>query len=337
MSSITMKDVARKAGVSLGTVSNVINDAAGVKEVNREKVRQAMKELGYIPNLAAQSFRTSRSKTLGLVIPTITNPYYPAIAQGVADTATRNGYQTIICHSERSHDADLKNLETLISNRVAGIILIKTLLTVEEINRFAQHAPFVLVDQQADCTVKFDLIMTNNHQGVVDAVDALYELGHRQIAYLAGDLKFLSSVERLDSYLHAMTRHRLTPIGDQDTSGTFSWEYGQKRAMELLNAPEPPTAIICANDLLAMGVYKAADRLNMSIPADLSVIGCDDIDLCQFVKPELTTIYQPKYEQGELAVKIILERLAGKRVWSPRTYLLPTHLVFRRSTTRVIP
>lgn len=105
--------------------------------------------------------------------------------------------------------------------------------------------------------------------------------------------------------------------------------------MEFLAAPEPPTAIICANDLLAMGVYKAADRLNMSILSDLSAIGCDDIDLCQFVKPELTTIYQPQYEQGELAVKIVLERLAGKRIWAPRTYLLPTNLVFRRSTSQL--
>jgi len=335
MSSITMKDVARKAGVSLGTVSNVINHVVGVKEVNREKVRQAMEELGYIPNMAAQSFRTSRSRTLGLVIPTIMNPYFPAIAQGVADTASSNGYQTIICHSERSHDATMKNIETLISNRVAGVILVKSLLTVEEINRFAQHAPFVLVDQQTVFPNRYDLIMTDNQQGTVDAVDALFELGHRRIAYLAGDRKFRSTNERLDSYVQAMVRHHLNPIGDQESSGTFNWEYGQKWALELLAAPEPPTAIICANDLLAMGVYKAADRLGLSIPSDISVIGCDDIDMCQFVKPELTTIYQPKYEQGELAVKILLERLAAKRVWAPRTYLLPTHLVFRRSTSRL--
>lgn len=336
MRNITMNDVAKKAGVSLGTVSNVINDKPGVKEINRQKVLKAMEDLDYIPNKAAQSFKTRRSNTFGLIIPTITNPYYPAIAQGVAETSVRFGYQTILSHSERKYEADLRNLETLIGNRPAGIILVKPLLSEDEISRYAQHAPIVLIDRKADFTGNYDVIMTNNYQGSVDAVNHLYELGHRKIAYIAGDMTFLSSVLRIDGFLQAMSNHRLRAIAEIP-DGSFSWEYGRQRAIELLQSSDRPTAIVCANDLIALGVYKAARSLNIRIPEELSVVGCDDIDLCQLVYPELTTVYQPKYEQGELAVRILVEQLEREqsRIRQGNTYLLPTRLIVRASTARV--
>ncbi len=329
---VTIKDVARLAGTSLGTVSNVINGSKTVKSENRERVIKAMEELEYIPNLTAQSLKTNKSKLIGLVLPTITNPFYPALAKGVEDMANRMGYTIILCNTDLDCEKEARYVEMLISNRAAGVILVKSSLPEESIEKYSKKIKITLIDSKPNFQGNIDLVETSNYEGLFKAVEYLGSLGHTRVAYITGNLRSKSDVERLNGYLQAVKNGKFLYREDYIKNGNFTIDGGYKLGSELLQMPEPPTAICCSNDLTAIGVIQAAKALNLRVPQDVSVAGFDDIDICKLVMPALTSIHQPKYDQGEKAARVLIEKINDENASIARNYILNTELKIREST-----
>lgn len=332
---VTIKDVAKRAGVSLGTVSNVVNGLQSVKKENREKVLKAMEELEYIPNFTAQTLKTNKSKTIGLILPTIVNPFYPAVAKGVEDTANRLGYNVILCNSERDAIKETHYMDMLISTRAAGVILIKSKMTDEQISQYSKKITLILVDSRPDFKENIDMIEAANYEGSFKAVEyLLYTLNHIKIAYISGDLKTKSDIDRLNGYKDAV-KGKAHEINEEYIKvGDFKWESGYNYAIELLSMKNRPTAICCGNDLMAIGVIKAARKLGIKVPEELSVVGFDDIDMCELIIPALTTVRQPKYDQGDKAARVLFDKIKNGDRHVEKNYVLSTDLMIRQSTAK---
>lgn len=329
---ITIKDVANEAGVSIGTVSNVLNGLETVKEENRSKVLKTIKELGYIPNLTAQSLKTHKTKTIGLILPSIFNPFYPALARGVEDLAHNMGYTLILCNTDRDVNREKEYLDMLISKGVDGIVLVKPIISVDKILNYSKGFNLILIDDIAGGNTELDVIEVSNYEGSVKAASYLIALKHKKIAYISGTLNSKSSVERLKGFKDTLKDKYINVDESLIKIGDFTWQSGYKLAKELLVGDNKPTAIYCGNDLMAVGAMKAIKEMGFEVPKDISVVGFDDIDVAELTTPTLTTIRQPKYEQGEKAARVLFDRIQGVNKGSFRTYVLSTELVVREST-----
>ena len=333
---LTMKDVAKKAGVSLGTVSNVINNLPSVKEENRQKVLAAMEELNFIPNMMAKQLRSSQSRIIGLVLPTVQNPYYSALAESVYSEAYDCEYSTMLCISDRDLNKEIRVINELVSSRVAGVIIAKSSLPEKTLEEYSKRTSIVLLDSMVHTNLKVDVVTTTNYEAMVTAVKYLYEIGHKRIAYVAGDMKFVSAAERMKGFKDAMNSYRLQIPGEYITEDSYTLESGYARGLKLLTQLDRPTAIICANDMIALGIYRAAGELRIKIPEQLSVIGCDNTAPAHFVTPRLTTIDQQIHLQGITAVQLLMERLKNpQKSEMPRTYVINTHMVVQDSCAPV--
>lgn len=304
-----MKDVAKLAGVSLGTVSNVINKNPCVKEGNRAKVLAAMERLDFVPNFAAKQLRSSRSGVVGLLLPVLTNPYYMAIAYGVSEEAALCGNRILLCSTNRNAEEEATLLEELIARQAAGIIIAKPALSADRLKDYARKVHIVLLDQPAGNPLDLDTVQTDNHRAMMDAVEYLYGLGHTKIAFLGGDLSSASAAERLRGFRDGMARKKLPVPKGYESCENYSLESGYQRALGLIGLECPPTAMICGNELLALGVYRAAEELGLHIPEDLSVVGCDNTLLADVVTPKLTTIDQQMLRQSTMAMDLLNQRL----------------------------
>lgn len=329
---ITIKDVAERAGVSIGTVSNVINGSQTVKQVNKDKVLKAMEELQFIPNMTAQCLKTNQSKTIGLVLPTIVNPFFAEVVKGVEDTANVLGYTSILCNTDRNKSREERYIEMLISKRAAGVIIFKSELSEEQISNYSRRIKIVLIDRGVGVKPNVDMIDAANYEGVSIAVEYLKELNHRKIAYISGTLISQSDVDRLNGYKNTLIKNSIAIIEEYIRQGDFTWESGFICGRELLQLKNPPTAICCSNDMMAIGVIKAAADMNIKVPDELSVIGFDNIDICELVTPNITTINHPKYEQGQMAAKVLFEAIKQGNVHEPQYNVLNTELRIRNST-----
>lgn len=325
---LTMKDVAEKAGVSLGTVSNVINNLPSVKEENRKKVLAAMEELQFIPNMMAKQLRSSQSRVIGLILPTIQNPYYATLAEGVSNEADACEYSTMLCVNNRDLDKEIRMLNALVSSRVAGVIIAKSSLPIDLIEEYSKRTSIVLLDNMMYSNLKVDVVATTDYEVIMSAVKYLREMGHTRIAYVAGDMKFSSAVNRMEGFKDAMHNFKMKIPEEYISEGSYTLESGYKRGIKLLSIINRPTAVICANDMLALGIYQAAEELHIKIPEQLSVIGCDNTALAHFVTPRLTTIDQQMHAQGAAAVQLLIKRLRSSGVnEAPRTYIIKAQLV----------
>ena len=329
-----MKDVARLAGVSLGTVSNVINNKAGVKAANQEKVQEAMRQLQFVPNMTAQQLRSNQSSVIGLILPTITNPYYSEVAQSVSNEAGANGMSTLLCVTNRSVEEEIRIFSELVSRRVLGIIAVKSALPPDQLEEYSKQVRIVLIDCMPAAELYVDVVNTTNYDAVADAVRYVNGLGHTKIAYMAGDMVFQSAVQRMEGFRSGMKASRLAVSEESISVGDYSRESGYQRGKELLRAVSRPTAVICANEMMAGGLYQAAEELGLRIPEDLSVVGGDNTMLAGIISPKLTTIDQMSDQQGKTAVKLLLKRLRGDFSEMARTYILQTSLVMNQSCAR---
>lgn len=332
---VTIKDVAKRAGVSLGTVSNVINGIKSVKKENREKVLKAMEELEYIPNFTAQTLKTNKSKTIGLILPTIVNPFYPAVAKGIEDQANRLGYNVILCNSERNVIKETHYMDMLISTRAAGVILVKSRMANDQIAQYSKKITMILVDSRPDFEENIDIIEAANYEGSFKAVEyLLYHLNHSRVAYISGDLNTKSDIDRLNGYKDAILGKRLELNEEYIKVGDFTWESGYNNAMQILSLKNRPTAVCCGNDMMAIGVIRAARHMGIRVPEQLSVIGFDDIDMCELITPPLTTVRHPKYEQGEKAARVLFDKIKHNDKHIEKNYVLSTDLRIRESTAK---
>ncbi|MBP7964122.1 MAG: LacI family DNA-binding transcriptional regulator [Caldilineaceae bacterium] len=327
--STTMSDVAAQAGVSVTTVSHVINSTRPVSADLRERVVVAMAALNYQPNRLARSLRQGRTHTIGMIVPDNANPYFAEVARGIEETAYQNDYSLILCNSAGDLDRERFYINVLLEKQVDGIILVAAGSSTSNIANIALP-PMVVVDRDLP-NIHADAVLTENAQGGQLATEHLLALGHRRIACITGASDVTPTAERATGYRQALVAAGVEVDENLVVKGDFHYASGYAAAKGLLTGPNPPTAIFACNDLMAVGAISAGIELGLRIPADLSIVGFDDVQLASFTNPPLTTVAQPKREMGTLAVSLLLERMADPDI-PPRRRWLGTGLVVRGST-----
>ena len=305
----TMRDVARHAGVSIATVSHVINETRPVSEELRRRVLHSMEALGYQPNAIARALRNKHSSTLGLIVPDGRNPFFAEIAQGIEEVSLEQGYSLILCDSNNDLGQVLVHTKHLSAKQVDGIIFTTSGGDFEDVFSLITEGIAVLVIDLDASRFAVDAILFDNFAGGVLATQYLLALGHRRIACITGPSRQSLRRERVLGYRHALAEAGV-PLDDRLVrEGDFQPASGYRHALELLRQPEPPSAIFACNDLMAMGALRAAREMGLDVPADLSIIGFDDIYLAAYTTPTLSTIRLPKREMGRLAARMLLARI----------------------------
>ncbi len=330
---VTIRDVAARAGVSLGTVSNVLNHPHLVAEEKRRRVLEAIEELGFVRSSAARQLRGRRSHSIGVVVLDVANPFFTEVLRGIEDVLAANGYTILICSSDESPEREDYQLRVFEEKRVDGVIITPSSGSGARLGRLRQRGiPFVLLDSPAleleSCWVAVDDV-----RGGYLAISCLIERGHRRIALLNGPEEIRQCADRLAGARSAMEEAGLDP--DQLvvlSLGLQTAQEGDKVAERLLDIEPRPTAVFCVNDLVALGVLRRLRQAGVEVPGDMAVVGYDDIDVASIVKPELTSIRQPKYELGKVAAELLLEEVEAGPRHEHRHVLFEPELIVREST-----
>lgn len=332
----SIKDVAQRAQVSITTVSHVVNRTRFVSDKVRADVEAAIRELGYVPSAVARSLKSNTTKTIGMLIPNCTNPYFAEIVRSVEDHCFAAGYTLILCNTDDDPHRQGVYLKVLSEKRIDGMIIISTGQD-EDLLRLlkGQPIPTVLLDREIN-EVNCDLVQNAHLQGGLMATQHLIDLGHRRIACLAGPADLTPSTQRIEGWRNALAQNGLTEeSADLLWHSDFSSQGGYVTMQAILAHPQRPTAVFVCNDLMGVGALSAAHEAGVRVPQDMSLIGFDDIELAHFTSPPLTTIAQPKHRIGVAAVDMLLERIQGGRV-EARTVLFQPELVVRNSTAGVL-
>lgn len=327
---VTMREVAQQAGVSIKTVSRVVNEQGEISEDTRQRVLAVINELGYRPNMVARGLVTQRTYTVGLVVADITNPFFPEVARGVQDVARARDYNIFLCNSDENQQEELRTLHSLAAQGVDGIIIFPCFQTQNNLNIFAeQYRPIVTINHFYEHP-NIGMILTENDQGAKLAVDYLESQGHREIGMLAGLEASPQRARRVRGFLAALSAHGLSIKEGRILPGAPTLESGYENAKRLLTQAPEITAIFAYNDLLALGAIKACKELGRRIPIDCAIVGFDDIQLASLVTPALTTVRLDKYLIGQQAMARLLQMLdQPERVFSPIS--LNVELVVRES------
>ncbi len=327
---VTMKDVARRAGVSVTTVSHVINETRFVSEELRARVYQAMRELNYRPNAIARSLRRQRTHTIGMIVPDISYPFLAEVARGVEDRGFELGYNVILCDSDGDLERESDYIELLLERKVDGIVFVAAGESSSHVQALIeQGVPVVVCDRELPGT-EVDTVIADNVESGRLATEHLIGLGHRRIGCIAGPEGLCISDKRLEGYRRALEEHGLPLREELVVHANFRCLGGYEAMGALLSLDQPPTAVFACNDLMAVGAICAASQRRLRIPQDVAIVGCDDIALASFTNPSLTTVAQPKREMGVIAVEMLVERIKDKSR-PPTKRLLPVELVVRDS------
>lgn len=329
----TSRDVAKEAGVSQATVSRVVNGDSRVSEETRARVTAAMDRLRYTPNAVARGLVTSRTHLIGVVVSDIVNPFYPQFLETIHRELQRHGMRMVFSNSERRPPDEQAAI--LMEQRVDGIVFTSITLDSKLPKQLvAQRFPFVCANRYVD-GVDCDLVDGDNEGGARVAAEHLLELGHQRVAVILGSAETSTSRDRSDGF-----RARLAADGVEISEklvrvGDFTYAAAYDHALELLSQQPRPTAVFCVNDLMALGVLNAALRLRIPVPAQLSVIGFDDIELAAWESFELTTVRQPLAEMARTAVDLLTHRIESPES-SFKRLRFPSLLV-KRGTTAAPP
>ncbi|EGR2272405.1 LacI family DNA-binding transcriptional regulator [Vibrio parahaemolyticus] len=328
----TMKDIAKLAGVSTSTVSHVINKTRFVSEEISKRVNNAAKELNYYaPSALARSLKVNRTKTIGMLVTTSTNPFFGEVVKGVERSCYHKGYSLILCNTEGDNERMRQSINTLLQKRVDGLILMCSSLEGERIDVFERYPdiPVVVMDW-GPMLFTSDKIQDNSLRGGYLAAKYLIDCGHTEIGCITGPLIKHQAQMRYEGYKRAMNEAGLDFNANWIIESDFECEGGYQAFKKMAERGKLPSSIFVSNDMMAMGVINAANELDIKVPDDLSIIGYDDIHIAKFMSPSLTTIHQPKYRLGQAAVETLVRRLDDKSNEAQVVQLEPT-LVVRNS------
>jgi LacI family transcriptional regulator len=329
----TIREVAKKAGVSSTSVSHVLNNTRFVSEDVRERVNAAKRELNYRPNALARSLRRGETHTLGLILPDSANPFFAEVGHAIESAAFALGYSVILCNTENDENKERLYTEVLENKQLDGIIFVGAGENREAISEIAQNGlPLVVVDRDMG-SLELDTVTTENYQGGLLATQHLLSLGHQIIGCITGPSNITPSAERVTGYRAALQQAGIEVVESLLARGDFHAPSGYSAAMLLLQQTPRPTAIFVCNDMMAIGALRAAAQLGLRAPEDIAIVGFDDIQLASYTTPSLTTVVQPKQEIGQLAVKLLFERMSDPSL-PPRHTILSTQLIIRESSTR---
>jgi LacI family transcriptional regulator len=326
----TIKDVAALAGISYTTVSHVVNKTRPVSEEVRVKVEAAIKTLDYVPSAVARSLKAKTTATIGLLVPNSLNPYFAELARGIEDYCERNGYCVILCNSDDNPDKQRSYLRVLLEKRIDGLIV----ASAGGDGGLAQglaavRTPMVIVDRGLE-GVDADLVRIDHEYGAYLATRHLLELGHRDIATISGPATTSVAQMRLAGFCRALEEAGIRVARGRMLESDFTSTGGYSAAAVLLEN-NPPSAIFAANDMIGIGVLRAAAERNIRVPTDLSVIGFDDSQMSRYVYPALTTVGQSILQLGEMAAGVLLRRIAKPDLATEQRIVTPS-IVLREST-----
>jgi LacI family transcriptional regulator len=306
-----MRDVARLAEVSIATVSAVVNGTAVVSEALAKRVRDAMAALDYHPDQVARSLKVGRTDVIGMVIPDITNAFFPEVVCGVEFAAQAEGYSVILCNSNEDPAREQRHLMELFSRRVDGVLIACSAESTAYESLVSRRFPIVFVDRVPK-GLPVSAVSTDNVDAGDQATRHLIDLGHERIAFITGNLRLSPHADRLDGFRHAMQRFHL-PVRDEYLRvGDLQVESGQRHGNELLSLSTPPTAIISSNNRMLLGLMRAISAAGVQCPGETSVIGFDDLVWTANYSPKLTTVAQPSYEIGRLALEMLLAKMRSE-------------------------
>ncbi|WP_407569432.1 LacI family DNA-binding transcriptional regulator [Deinococcus altitudinis] len=329
---IGLNEVARAAGVSPATASRALHRPELVALRTRERVEQAAAELGYRPNVLARGLRTRGSRTIGLIVTDILNPFHATLAKGVQDTAEAQGYTVLMFNSDEQPGKERRALETLHGHLPMGLIVVPTAQTRENLV-IVEGLPTVELDR-ASGKEGAHTVMVDNVAGAREAVTHLTTLGHRRIGMIVGNLDISTARERLQGYREAL-EHAGLPYDERLVlPGNHREPDGRLAALRLLSKRLPPTALFVGNNEMTVGAVLATRELGLEIPRDLSLIGFDDSRWAQTMSPALSVVSQPTYELGQLACQRLLSLIAGQPLHG--SVRLPTRMIYRQSTAPVM-
>jgi LacI family transcriptional regulator len=326
-SSIT--DIARLAGVSTATVSRVINRQQNVQPKLRDRVESAMRLVNYLPLRKAPKLK---GVTVGVIVPDISNPWFPLLIKGIENTARISSYSVILCDSDNDPEIERKQISTLLDRGVNGMIVIPT---SKDCNYLADLAadgyPIVFLDRNVPSS-RSHYVTSDNEDGAYQATRYLLSLGHRSIAYLAGPLSINTEPIRYAGFARALEESGIDPKGQVYLQGDYSFEKARRLVAELMGSGSQVTAIFASNDFMALGAREALSELELRVPEDISLMGFDDVPFSALLS--LTTISQPAFDLGKNAL-ILLGDVMNQRIEKPTEIMLPTRIVIRGSCRKI--
>jgi LacI family transcriptional regulator len=335
----TMKDVARLAGVSVATVSAVINGTAVVSDGRAAKVRAAMESLDYHPDQVARSLRTGRSHVVGMIVPDVTNPFYPEVIVGVEDAARKAGYSVILCNSNEDPAQEKRHLNELFARRVDGVLIACSDAQHAYDRLLRRRFPLVFFDR-IPAGLKGHAVSTDNVEAGYIATMHLIELGHEKIAMVSGSPFLSTHIARTEGFRKAMQEAHLPIRAEYLRAGGLQIQGGFDAGVALLRMPDPPTAIFSSNNRTLLGLVRAIGELRVFCPEQISIVGFDDFAWTENFTPKMTTVAQPTFTMGSRAMETLLVKITQSEAIPQdaacEVELLKPQLRIRQSTGRPV-
>ena len=328
----TIRDVAKLAGVAPITVSRVINDSGYASEETRQRVKHAVDELGYVPNMLGPSLRSKKTMTIAVVITDITNPFWTTVTRGIEDVAQANGYSTILCNTDESQEKQEQYLQMLLRRRIDGILLVPAsseAYPIETVKK--QNIPIVLLDRYVP-GVDVDIVRSDTEEGAFRITEHLLSLGHQKIAMLAGPKSISTSVDRVNGYRRAFHEAGLPKESEEIFWGNFTQESGYKMAQQMLADVPESTALVAANNFIAIGAMQFFHERKIRVPEDIALVTVDDIPPSFTITPFFTAATQSASEMGKQAAQLLLKRMAGTIDAPCQEIILPVQTTIRASS-----
>lgn len=324
----TIEQVARKAGVSVATVSRVLNNSDAVRQETKERVEEAISELMYTPNMLGRNLRRSESKLILAILPSISNAFYVSIIDGIQDRATKDNYNVLLCQTNLDARRELEYLNMLRYKLADGVITLDPPLNESLLGELAKNYPVVQASEYSD-QVMSPIVSIDNRQAAFDATNALIEMGHKNIGLINTSEHFRYARDRERGFEEALQEAGLSGVISRDNDNSFSAGYHlfQSWMKEKISLD----AVFAVSDILASGALKAASDSHLLIPQDLAIMGFDNIHLAQMTNPSLSTVSQPMYQMGQLACSILLDQIHHREV-ALEPIMMDYHLEFREST-----
>jgi DNA-binding LacI/PurR family transcriptional regulator len=327
---VTIKDIARHAGVSTATVSYVINRTKYVSPELTERVQNAIEHLGYQPNRIARSLRIQNTSTVGLIISDIQNTFFTSLVRAVEDVAYAHNHSVVLCNSDETVEKEELYIDLMLADQVAGVIISPARETHNAVGKLlAAHIPVVAVDRRIP-DLDVDTVVIDNVSAAFDLVSHLIDDGHRRIGALVGPPDITTGRERYEGYVRALETHHVPLLPELVCTGLPRESFGYEATRELLDLPEPPTALFLANAYLALGSLKVIQERRLRIPDEIAVVAFDEMEWTSLVKPGLTVVAQPIYELGKVAADLLFERIENNSL-PPRERILEHRLMVRQS------
>ncbi|MGG7621043.1 catabolite control protein A [Bacillus coreaensis] len=332
MVNITIYDVAREANVSMATVSRVVNGNPNVKPATRKKVLEVIERLGYRPNAVARGLASKKTTTVGVIIPDISNPFFAELARGIEDIATMYKYNIILSNSDQNKDKELHLLNTMLGKQVDGIVFMGGNISEEHVAEFKRSpAPIVLAGSLED-SEQVPSVNIDYEQATFDAVNTFIEKGHKRIAMVIGPYhEPINKEKKLVGYKKALEAAGIPVEEALIVEGDYTYDSGIEAFDKLIELPEKPTAIFVGSDEMAVGVVHGAQDKGYSVPNDFEVISSDNTRISLMVRPQLTTVIQPLYDIGAVAMRLLTKFMNKEKV-SEHTVVLPHRIELRSST-----